>query len=83
MKGSTHTVEKHFFLDILRYPVVYVDVCFTVSGPAFLQVLAEFPNKVLQYINGRAQNAVMSRTRAPGQCLDHVYGYPERAAANV
>lgn len=42
---------------ILKYPMVSVDMCFVVMVPAFLQVLAEFHNKALQYINCRAQNA--------------------------
>lgn len=37
--------------DILKYPMVYVNVCFAVMAPAFLQVLAEFHNRALQYIN--------------------------------
>lgn len=65
--------------DILNYPVVYVDVPFTAMVPAIFQVPAEFPNKVLQYINCRAQNAVVSCTRAPGQCLHHVYGFLKRS----
>lgn len=67
-KKTTHTVEKHFS-DILKYPMVYVDVCFAVMAPAFLQVLAEFHNKALHYINCKAQNAALSRSRAPGLCI--------------
>lgn len=73
---TTYTVDKHFS-DILKYPLVYVDVCFAVLAPAFLQVLAEFHNKALQYINGKAQNAALSWSRAPGRSLHHVYEYPE------
>lgn len=60
--------------DILKYSMVYVDVCFSMMATAFLQVQAEFHNKALKY-NCRAQNAALSWPQ-PGWCL-FLYEYPE------
>lgn len=55
--------------------MVYVDVCLSVM--AFLQVLAEFHNKALQFVKCRAQNAALARPPAPGRYLLRVCECPE------
>lgn len=68
-KKKDHSHCGKTLVEIFKYPKVY---CGRV-----LQVLAEFHNKALQYINWIAQNVALSWPGAPGRCLHHVYKYPE------